>query len=129
VGWAHRILAERDALLADTDRMHGGLMATIRIGAIPTAIPATPLIGERFSERNPLARVQIVTLPSREIHRGLANFELGAGVTYLDDETPPGTRRIELFRERHLLLLDTRKGRPPPRSSNGKRPRTCRCVF
>jgi LysR substrate binding domain len=25
-------------------------------------------------------------------------------VTYLDDETPPGTRRIEQFRERHPLL-------------------------
>jgi DNA-binding transcriptional LysR family regulator len=106
VGWAHRILAERDALLADIDRMHGGLTATVRIGAIPTAIPATPLISERFSEHHPLAGVQIVTLPSREIHRGLAEFELDAGVTYLDDETPPGTRRIELFRERYLLLLE-----------------------
>jgi hypothetical protein len=106
VGWAHRILAERDALLAGIDRMHGGLTARVRIGAIPTAIPTTPLISERFSERNPLAGVQIVTLPSREIHRGLADFELDAGVTYLDDETPPGTRRIELFRERHPLLLE-----------------------
>ena len=101
MGRAHRILAERDALLAGIDRMHGGLTARVRIGAIPTAIPATPLISERCSERNPLAGVQIVTLPSREIHRGLADFELDAGVTYLDDETPPGTRRIELFRERH----------------------------
>jgi hypothetical protein len=27
-------------------------------------------------------------------------------VTYLDDETPPGSRRIELFRERYPLLLE-----------------------
>jgi DNA-binding transcriptional LysR family regulator len=106
VGWAHRILAERDALLADIDRMRGGLTATVRIGAIPTAIPATPLITERFSLRNPLAGVQIDTLPSREISRCLAEFELDAGVTYLDEETPPGTRRIELYRERYLLLVD-----------------------
>ena len=33
VRWAHRILAERDALLADVDRMHGGITATVRIGA------------------------------------------------------------------------------------------------
>jgi DNA-binding transcriptional LysR family regulator len=106
VGWAHRVLAERDALLADVDRMHGGLTATVRIGAVPTAIPATPLITERFSARNPLAGVQIETLPSREISRRLAEFELDAGVTYLDDETPPGTRRVELYRERYLLLID-----------------------
>jgi len=106
VRWAHRILAERDALLADIDRMHGGITAAVRIGAVPTAIPATPLITQHFSLRNPMAGVQIEALSSREIARRLAEFELDAGVTYLDDETPPGVRRVELYRERHLLLLD-----------------------
>jgi DNA-binding transcriptional LysR family regulator len=106
VRWAHRILAERDALLADIDRMHGGITAAVRIGAVPTAIPATPLITEHFSLRNPMAGVRIEALPSREIARRLAEFELDAGVTYLDDETPPGVRRVELYRERYLLLLD-----------------------
>jgi DNA-binding transcriptional LysR family regulator len=106
VRWAHRILAERDALLADVDRMHGGITATVRIGAVPTAIPATPLITERFSLLNAMAGVRIEALPSREIARRLAEFELDAGVTYLDDETPPGIRRIELYRERYLLLVD-----------------------
>jgi DNA-binding transcriptional LysR family regulator len=106
VRWAHRILAERDALLSDIDRMHGGITATVRIGAVPTAIPATPLITERFSVSNPMAGVQIEALSSREITRRLAEFELDAGVTYLDDETPPGSRRTELYRERYLLLVD-----------------------
>jgi DNA-binding transcriptional LysR family regulator len=106
VRWAHRILAERDALLADVDRMHGGITATVRIGAVPTAIPATPLITERFSVHNPMAGVRIEALASREITRRLAEFELDAGVTYLDDETPPGLRRIELYRERYLLLVE-----------------------
>ena len=106
VRWAHRILAERDALLADVDRMHGGITATVRIGAVPTAIPATPLITERFSKHNPMAGVRIEALSSREIARRLAEFELDAGVTYLDDETPPGIRRVELYRERYLLLVE-----------------------
>ncbi len=106
VRWAHRILAERDALLADVGRMHGGITATVRIGAVPTAIPATPLITESFSIRHPMAGVRVEALASREIARRLADFELDAGVTYLDDETPPGIRRIELFRERYLLLVD-----------------------
>jgi DNA-binding transcriptional LysR family regulator len=106
VRWAHRILAERDALLSDVDRMHGGITATVRIGAVPTAIPATPLVTERFSVSNPMAGVQIEALSSREIARRLAEFELDAGVTYLDDETPPGIRRIALYRERYLLLVD-----------------------
>ncbi|MFC5996434.1 LysR family transcriptional regulator [Pseudonocardia hispaniensis] len=105
VGWAHRILAERDALLADLDRMRNGLRATVRIGAIPTAVPATPLMTSLFTTRYPMARVRIESFSSREISRRLAEFELDAGLTYLDHDTPPGTRSLELYRERYLLLV------------------------
>src|SRR3954451_19397545 len=37
VTWAQRIVAERDDMLADIDRMRGRLTVTARIGAIPTA--------------------------------------------------------------------------------------------
>jgi DNA-binding transcriptional LysR family regulator len=104
VGWAHRILAERDALRADLDRMRGGLNATARIGAIPTAVPATPLLTGPFYARHPLATVRVEVLPSREIVRRLAEFDLDAGLTYLDPTPPPGTRALELYRERYLLL-------------------------
>jgi steroid delta-isomerase-like uncharacterized protein len=69
VGWAHRILAERDALRDDLNRMRGGLTATLRIGAIPTAVPATPMLTAPFCDRHPQARVTIAVLPSREITR------------------------------------------------------------
>ncbi|OLT21627.1 LysR family transcriptional regulator [Pseudonocardia sp. CNS-139] len=105
VGWAHRILAERDGLRADLDRMREGLSATLRIGAVPTAIPATPLITARFCSVHPMARVQIEALSSREIARRLADFELDVGVTYLDDESAPSMRTAELYHERYLLML------------------------
>jgi DNA-binding transcriptional LysR family regulator len=43
-------------------------------------------------------------LSSREIARRLGEFELDAGLTYLDAETPPGTRHVELYRERYVLV-------------------------
>jgi DNA-binding transcriptional LysR family regulator len=104
ITWAHRILAERDELLADVDRMRGRLTATARVGAIPTAIPASPLLTRQFLRDNPDAAIRIEAMSSREIARRLADFEIDAGLTYLDDETPPGTRRIELYRERYVLL-------------------------
>ena len=104
VTWAHRILAERNELLADVERMRGALTVTARIGAVPTSVPASPLVTSRFLERYPGARVRIESMPSREIARRLAEFELDAGLTYLDAETPPGTRRIELYRERYVLV-------------------------
>jgi DNA-binding transcriptional LysR family regulator len=93
VTWAHRILAERDELLTDVDRMRGRLTATARIGAIPTSAPASPLLTQRFLAQNPAATIRIDTLSSREIARRLAHFEIDAGLTYLDYETPPGYRR------------------------------------
>lgn len=104
VTWAHRILAERNELLADVERMRGGLTVTARIGAVPTSVPTSPLVTSRFLERYPGARVRVEALSSREIARRLAEFELDAGLTYLDDETPPGTRRVELYRERFVLV-------------------------
>jgi len=104
VTWAHRILAERNELLADVERMRGGLTVTARIGAVPTSVPASPLVTSRFLERYPGARVRIESMSSREIARRLAEFELDAGLTYLDAETPPGTKRVELYRERYVLV-------------------------
>jgi DNA-binding transcriptional LysR family regulator len=105
VGWAHRILAERDGLRTDVDRMRSGLSATLRIGAIPTAVPATPLITGRFESAHPRARVRIEALSSREIARRLADFELDVGITYLDDESAASLRVARLYSERFLLLL------------------------
>jgi DNA-binding transcriptional LysR family regulator len=104
VTWARRILAERDELLADIARVRGGLTATARIGAIPTAVPASPLLTGRFLARYPGATVRVEALSSREIARRLAEFELDAGLTYLDDETPPGVRHVKLYRERYALM-------------------------
>jgi DNA-binding transcriptional LysR family regulator len=104
VTWAHRILAERDELLADVERMRGRLSAMARVGAIPTSVPASPLLTARFLRNNPAATIRIEATSSREIAARLADFEIDAGLTYLDDETPPGTRRFELYRERYVLL-------------------------
>ncbi|MGE2729003.1 LysR family transcriptional regulator [Mycolicibacterium vaccae] len=102
--WAQRILAERDELLADVERMRGGLTMTARIAAIPTSIPASPLLSAQLLGRHPSASVRVEAMSSREIARRLADFEIDAGLTYLDDETPPGCRQTPLYRERYVLL-------------------------
>jgi DNA-binding transcriptional LysR family regulator len=104
LGWAHRILAERDALLLDLDRLHHGLTATVRLGVIPTAVPILPLLTSALTDRHPRARVRIEILTSAEIVRGLADFELDAGLTYLPEEPDHPERMLPLYRERYLLL-------------------------
>ena len=104
LGWAHRILAERDGLRDDLARMRGGLDATLRLGAIPTAMPTVSALSEPFCSAHPQARVRIAELSATEIVARLDDFALDAGLTYLDSEPPAGTRALELYRERYLLL-------------------------
>jgi DNA-binding transcriptional LysR family regulator len=103
--WAHRMLADRDALRQDLHRMAGGLSGTLRIGAIPTALTAAPLLTAPFAEHHSGVRITLESLSSREIVRRLREFELDAGMTYVDGEPfGPGVRTVPLYRERYLLL-------------------------
>lgn len=103
LAWATRILAERDALRSDLDRMHHGLAATLRVGAIPTAVPVLPLLTDAFRQRNPLARLRVEVLTARDIVRRLSDFDLDVGLTYLEDE-PESSHAHHLYRESYLLL-------------------------
>jgi DNA-binding transcriptional LysR family regulator len=102
--WAHRILAERDALSHDLSAMRGGLTGTLRLGVIPTALTAASLLTTPFCERHPKARVRLESLSSREITHRLAEFELDVAMTYLDDDSLLHVRKMPLYEERYLLL-------------------------
>jgi DNA-binding transcriptional LysR family regulator len=105
VVWAHRMLADQDAMRQDLDRMAGGLTGKLRIGAIPTALTAAPLLTAPFSDQHGRVRISIESLSSREIVRKLAEYELDVGMTYVDGEGLGGSvRTVPLYRERYLLL-------------------------
>jgi DNA-binding transcriptional LysR family regulator len=102
--WAHRILADYDGLGHELSQIRGGLEGTLRVGAIPTSVPAVSLVTSPFCERHPLMHVEVVSLSSREIERRLDAFELDAGLTYLDNEPLGNMRAVPLYRERYVLL-------------------------
>ncbi len=104
VAWAHRILAERDALLVDLARMREGLTATLRIGAIPTAVPVAPLLTGPFCDHHPLASVRLDMCSSRDIDRRLAEFDLDVALTYLAEDDEPEVHKLPLYAETYLLL-------------------------
>ncbi|MEU0883427.1 LysR family transcriptional regulator [Lentzea sp. NPDC005914] len=98
--WAHRMLADRDALQQDLSRMRESLSGVLRIGAIPTALPAAPLLTTPFCERYPHVRITLESLSSREIVRRLDEFELDIAMTYVDSSV----RALPLYEERYVLL-------------------------
>lgn len=102
--WAHRILAEQDAMRHELSSMRGGLSGVLRIGAIPTAITLASLLTAPLCETHPQMRISVESLSSREIVQRLAEFDLDVGLTYVDGEPLGTVRVVPLYRERYLLL-------------------------
>jgi len=105
LGWAQRLLAERDDLFADLGTQRGGgLSGHLRIGAIPSALPPIHLITEPFCATHPRVRTSITTQPAFEILRRLQHFEIDIGLMYLDAPDIDSMHTIALYEERYFLL-------------------------
>ena len=101
---AARILAEAESLRQDLDLSHGGLSGRLRLGVVPTAIPMVARLTLPLYARYPKVTLSILSLTSSEIQRGIENFELEAGVTYLDNEPLEHVRARPLYAEGYLFL-------------------------
>lgn len=104
VGWARRVLAERDTLLGELRSGPGSLTGRVRLGAIPTSLPPIPSITEALLSRHPDLTVTVHSLNSAEITRRVEAFELDGGLTYFDPAHPSHLRHVPLYEEHYLLL-------------------------
>ncbi|WP_046468646.1 LysR family transcriptional regulator [Allosalinactinospora lopnorensis] len=104
VAWARRILADRQALTEELQTMRGELSGTLRIGAIPTALPALSMLTQPFQQEHPQVRLTLLSLSSTDIRRSLGEFDIDAAVSYLDAPCGSGIRALPLYRERYVLL-------------------------
>lgn len=104
VQWAHRILADRDELHQELASRRLGLSGVLRIGAIPTALPSVSVLTTPFLEHHPLVRISVASNSSREIVHRLGEFDIDAGITYVDGEPLGDVRTLPLYPERYLLL-------------------------
>ena len=112
--WARRILADTESLEQEASELREGLVGRLRIGAIPVTLPAMALLTDPFAERHPKVTITVLSHTSIDIQRGLDDFSLDAGLTYLDNE-PLSARADAAAIPRAVLSLHPR-GRPlwPP---------------
>jgi len=104
LGWAQRVLADYDALTQELGEMREGLAGRLRIGAIPVALPVVHHLTREFTRRHPNAAVSVRSMSSIDIQRGLDDFGLDVGLTYLDNEPLARIRAVPLYRERYWLV-------------------------
>jgi DNA-binding transcriptional LysR family regulator len=110
--WAQHVIADYEGLQQSLTEMRRGLIGHLKIGAIPVTLPIVSLLTTPFHKRHPHTTVIIRSLTSIEIQRGLDDFSLDIGITYLDNEPLARVRRLHLYTERYVLL--TRKDDKTP---------------
>ena len=107
---AHRILAEAENLRSGLEEIDKGLTGRLRIGAIPTALPIVSQITRPFYAQFPGVTIAIYSMTSHEIERGIEDFELDAGLTYLDAEPIERVRAKPVCVEEYVFLTPAAGG-------------------
>ncbi|OYZ89042.1 MAG: LysR family transcriptional regulator [Rhizobiales bacterium 17-65-6] len=102
--WAQRIVADYDGLKQELSGRGASLAGQLRIGAVPATLPAIPPLVNAFCARHPDVRVQILSLSSAAIQRGLDDLDLDVGVTYLDTEPLSRVSGFALYEEAYVFV-------------------------
>lgn len=103
--WAQQILAAHDSMLQSVHGASGNLQGTLRLGAIPAALPAVGQISRHFLRLSPELNITVRSLTSDEIVNALNAFELDAGITYLDPHATSDKISEKLFTDHHILVM------------------------
>jgi DNA-binding transcriptional LysR family regulator len=110
LGWAQRVLADYSGLTQELSELREGLEGQIHIGAIPVSLPAIALLTTSFAAVHSRTRYQVISQTSIEIQRGLDEFTIDVGVTYLDNDPLSRVRTVPLYRERYVLITHEGSG-------------------
>jgi DNA-binding transcriptional LysR family regulator len=101
---AQRVLAEVENLQRGIEALDKGVSGRLRLGVIPTALPIVSHLTTPFIARFPGVTVAVLSQTSQEIQRGIEDFELDAGVTYLDNEPLERVRARPIYQEEYVFL-------------------------
>ena len=104
LAWAQRITADAESLEQEASRLRQVLQGRLRIGVVPTALPAIPTLASPLAQKYPGVSLTVIADPSVDIQAGLDQFRFEAGITYLDNEPLSRVRGIPLYREQYLLV-------------------------
>lgn len=102
--WSKRIVSDARAMRQDLYAAKAALSGHLRIAAVPTAVLMVSELTIPFQARHPGVRFTVLSKTSRDILAMLDDFQIDAGLTYLDNE-PLGERHmVPLYQERYMLL-------------------------
>ena len=106
--WAHDILDNWNSLqqeIATLRNTSEPLAGRLSVGVIPSALPMAGLITRTIQASHPRVEFVILSQSSIDILRGLEDYAIDVGLTYLDNEPIEGMRSEAVYMERYCLLV------------------------
>ena len=104
LAWARRITGDARTMKEEMRAARHGLSGRLRIAAIPTTLAMTPLLTTPFRKKHPGVTFTILSRTSIEVLSLLGNFDIDAGITYLDNEPLGRVVSVPLYAERYQLI-------------------------
>lgn len=104
LGWARRIVGDTRTMREEMRAARHGLAGRIRIAAVPTALAMVARLTTPFREKHPGVTFSILSRTSIEVLSLLGNFDVDAGITYLDNEPLGRVVSVPLYDERYQLI-------------------------
>lgn len=102
--WAKRILRDTKQLRDEMRMGNKGLSGEVRIAVIPTAQTWAARLCSAFSAKHPNVRFTLLSRTSREILQMLDDFEIDAGISYLDNEPLGRVDTAPLYEESYTVV-------------------------
>lgn len=106
--WAQLILSNWSSMrqeLAQLATSDFGLTGRLSLGGIPSALPMIPHLTRDMRRLHPHIDFTIMSMSSEEILRGLDDYSIDAGVSYLDNEPINGMLATPIYTEQYCLFV------------------------
>ena len=111
--WAHLVLDNWQSLQQELGAIRSRsahLVGKLALGVIPSALPMVATLTNAMQRSHPQVEFTVLSHSSEEIIRGLHDFSIEAGITYLDNEPVEGLMKVPLYREHYCLFLPESHG-------------------
>lgn len=102
--WARKMLLDADGMRQELTAATKSLQGNLTIGVIPTALAIAARIPNAINKIHPELKIEITSASSTEIKKGMDNFSISAGISYLDDAMPASVETHQLYQEQYYLL-------------------------
>ena len=99
------ILRDCNAMTEELTALKGGLAGRLALGVVPSALPMVVALTQAMRRRHADVRFAVYSRTSDEILREVQEFQLDAGITYLDNEPVRHMTTLDLYAERYRLFV------------------------